>query len=168
MKQQITHTADKGVFNHDEYHLFNKLLVSWAFITKSCATVFTHPPMQLKRFFADMFYDSDKAIWRSIFCGKEMENIARKQIRRVVRVGRSKFTLAGYNHYGLNCGEHERKPGIWYREWALGARVGSSCHPFFCFFLFDFLEYLIFCIAPSDVPLIQLYFNLTKLPLCAV
>ncbi len=30
---------------------------------------------------------------------------------------------AGYNFYGLNRGEHEGKTGIWYREWAPGARV---------------------------------------------
>ena len=30
---------------------------------------------------------------------------------------------AGYRFYGLNRGEHEGKTGIWYREWAPGARV---------------------------------------------
>ena len=30
---------------------------------------------------------------------------------------------AGYKYYGLNRGEHEGKEGIWYREWAPGARV---------------------------------------------
>lgn len=32
---------------------------------------------------------------------------------------------AGWKYYGLNRGEHEGKTGIWYREWAPGARV--SC-----------------------------------------
>ena len=30
---------------------------------------------------------------------------------------------AGYKFFGLNRGEHEGKQGIWYREWAPGARV---------------------------------------------
>jgi hypothetical protein len=29
----------------------------------------------------------------------------------------------GYKHYGLNRGSHEGKTGIWYREWAPGAKV---------------------------------------------
>ena len=33
----------------------------------------------------------------------------------------------GYKHYGLNPGTHEGKTGIWYREWAPGARV--RCRP---------------------------------------
>jgi 1,4-alpha-glucan branching enzyme len=36
--------------------------------------------------------------------------------------GMDKFTSA-YNHYGINRGEHEGKPGIWYREWAPGAQA---------------------------------------------
>lgn len=28
----------------------------------------------------------------------------------------------GYNHFGLNRGEHEGRPGVWYREWAPGAK----------------------------------------------
>lgn len=31
----------------------------------------------------------------------------------------------GYKHYGLNPGTHEGKTGVWYREWAPGARVRS-------------------------------------------
>ena len=34
---------------------------------------------------------------------------------------------AGYKFYGLNPGTHEGKTGIWYREWAPGARVRASC-----------------------------------------
>lgn len=34
---------------------------------------------------------------------------------------------AGYKYYGLNRGEHEGKTGIWYREWAPGARVSLFC-----------------------------------------
>ena len=34
---------------------------------------------------------------------------------------------AGYKYYGLNRGEHEGKTGIWYREWAPGARVSVFC-----------------------------------------
>eukprot|EP00891_Asterochloris_glomerata_P008249 jgi/Astpho2/8249/Aster-01334 len=36
--------------------------------------------------------------------------------------GLEKFTQ-GYKYYGLNRGEHEGKTGIWYREWAPGARA---------------------------------------------
>lgn len=36
--------------------------------------------------------------------------------------GMDKFTQA-YKHYGINRGEHEGKPGIWYREWAPGAQA---------------------------------------------
>ncbi|CAL5225794.1 g8569 [Coccomyxa viridis] len=36
--------------------------------------------------------------------------------------GLDKFSQ-GYNFYGLNRGEHEGKTGIWYREWAPGARA---------------------------------------------
>ncbi len=35
----------------------------------------------------------------------------------------------GYKYYGLNRGEHEGKQGIWYREWAPGARVRRLCRP---------------------------------------
>ena len=28
----------------------------------------------------------------------------------------------GYNHYGLNRGTHDGKAGLWYREWAPGAK----------------------------------------------
>ena len=34
--------------------------------------------------------------------------------------------LAAYKFYGLNRGEHEGKTGIWYREWAPGAKVGAG------------------------------------------
>ena len=34
--------------------------------------------------------------------------------------------MAGYKMYGLNRGEHEGQQGIWYREWAPGARVSSQ------------------------------------------
>lgn len=33
-----------------------------------------------------------------------------------------KFT-EGYKYYGINRGEHEGKKGLWYREWAPGAKV---------------------------------------------
>lgn len=36
--------------------------------------------------------------------------------------GLDKFTQ-GYRFYGLNRGEHEGKKGIWYREWAPGAKA---------------------------------------------
>eukprot|EP00195_Chlamydomonas_chlamydogama_P012705 CAMPEP_0202890322 /NCGR_PEP_ID=MMETSP1392-20130828/769_1 /ASSEMBLY_ACC=CAM_ASM_000868 /TAXON_ID=225041 /ORGANISM="Chlamydomonas chlamydogama, Strain SAG 11-48b" /LENGTH=858 /DNA_ID=CAMNT_0049573871 /DNA_START=126 /DNA_END=2702 /DNA_ORIENTATION=- len=36
--------------------------------------------------------------------------------------GMDKFTQ-GYRHYGLNRGTHEGKTGIWYREWAPGAKA---------------------------------------------
>ncbi|KAL4441059.1 hypothetical protein ABPG77_010490 [Micractinium sp. CCAP 211/92] len=36
--------------------------------------------------------------------------------------GMDKFTQ-GYKYYGLNRGEHEGKTGIWYREWAPGAKA---------------------------------------------
>lgn len=36
--------------------------------------------------------------------------------------GLEKFSQ-GYKYYGLNRGSHEGKEGIWYREWAPGARV---------------------------------------------
>ncbi|KAK9839287.1 hypothetical protein WJX81_005730 [Elliptochloris bilobata] len=36
--------------------------------------------------------------------------------------GLDKFSQ-GYKYYGLNRGEHEGKQGIWYREWAPGARA---------------------------------------------
>lgn len=36
--------------------------------------------------------------------------------------GLDKFSQ-GYLYYGLNRGEHLGKQGIWYREWAPGARV---------------------------------------------
>lgn len=36
--------------------------------------------------------------------------------------GLDKFSQ-GYLYYGLNRGEHQGKQGIWYREWAPGARV---------------------------------------------
>lgn len=38
------------------------------------------------------------------------------------------MAFAGYKFYGLNRGEHEGKTGIWYREWAPGARVSGICH----------------------------------------
>ena len=38
---------------------------------------------------------------------------------------------AGYKYYGLNRGEHDGKVGIWYREWAPGARV-SMRHDVCC------------------------------------
>lgn len=31
---------------------------------------------------------------------------------------------AAYNRFGLNRGMHEGRQGIWYREWAPGAKVG--------------------------------------------
>lgn len=31
----------------------------------------------------------------------------------------------GYKYYGFNRGEHEGKTGIWYREWAPGAKALS-------------------------------------------
>ena len=34
--------------------------------------------------------------------------------------------LVGWKYYGLNRGEHEGKTGIWYREWAPGARVSRQ------------------------------------------
>ena len=37
--------------------------------------------------------------------------------------GMMKFT-EGYKHYGINRGEHEGRKGLWYREWAPGAKVG--------------------------------------------
>ncbi|PSC69000.1 starch branching enzyme isoform B [Micractinium conductrix] len=36
--------------------------------------------------------------------------------------GLDKFTQ-GYRYYGLNRGEHEGKQGLWYREWAPGAKA---------------------------------------------
>ena len=36
--------------------------------------------------------------------------------------GMMKFT-EGYKYYGINRGEHEGKKGLWYREWAPGAKV---------------------------------------------
>ena len=30
---------------------------------------------------------------------------------------------AGYKHYGLNRGTHDGKAGLWYREWAPGAKA---------------------------------------------
>lgn len=36
--------------------------------------------------------------------------------------GMDQFTQA-YKHYGINRGEHEGKPGVWYREWAPGAQA---------------------------------------------
>ena len=36
--------------------------------------------------------------------------------------GMDKFTQ-GYRHFGLNRGEHEGQKGIWYREWAPGAKA---------------------------------------------
>lgn len=48
-----------------------------------------------------------------------------KNIRHTIDTnegGLEKFTQ-GYKFYGLNRGEHEGKPGIWYREWAPGARA---------------------------------------------
>ena len=35
--------------------------------------------------------------------------------------------MAGYKYFGLNRGEHDGKTGIWYREWAPGARVSALC-----------------------------------------
>ena len=39
---------------------------------------------------------------------------------------RHKVRNTGYKYYGLNRGEHEGKAGIWYREWAPGARVRAQ------------------------------------------
>lgn len=36
--------------------------------------------------------------------------------------------VTGYKYYGFNRGENEGKEGIWFREWAPGARV-SFCQP---------------------------------------
>lgn len=33
---------------------------------------------------------------------------------------------AGYKHYGFNRGEDKGKQGVWYREWAPGAKVGPA------------------------------------------
>lgn len=38
-----------------------------------------------------------------------------------------KFTrIAGYKFFGFNRGEHQGKLGIWYREWAPGAKVRAG------------------------------------------
>ena len=42
---------------------------------------------------------------------------------RLLLCGLTKCSTAGWKYYGLNRGEHEGKEGIWYREWAPGARV---------------------------------------------
>ena len=39
------------------------------------------------------------------------------------------FLRPGYKFYGLNRGEHEGKKGIWYREWAPGAKVRPPARP---------------------------------------
>lgn len=31
--------------------------------------------------------------------------------------------IIGYKHYGINRGTHEGKSGLWYREWAPGAKA---------------------------------------------
>ncbi len=33
------------------------------------------------------------------------------------------LAAAAYQRFGLNRGEHEGRRGIWYREWAPGAKV---------------------------------------------
>lgn len=42
--------------------------------------------------------------------------------------GLAKFSQ-GYKYYGLNRGQKDGVEGIWYREWAPGARVSSSPTP---------------------------------------
>lgn len=48
---------------------------------------------------------------------------ASRAVRAVANVHCCFSRSAGYRHYGLNRGEHEGKTGIWYREWAPGAKV---------------------------------------------
>ena len=47
----------------------------------------------------------------------------KKQPKRVNAYPNQWITFAGYIYHGMNWGEHEGKPGIWYREWAPGAWV---------------------------------------------
>lgn len=35
------------------------------------------------------------------------------------------FLMTGYKHYGLNRGEKDGQQGLFYREWAPGAKVGG-------------------------------------------
>jgi len=43
----------------------------------------------------------------------------REALDRVVKAGGSLDAFArGYEYYGFNRGEHEGRPGVWYREWA--------------------------------------------------
>lgn len=42
----------------------------------------------------------------------------------ITRLSRlAQHTPTGYKHYGFNRGTHEGKTGIWYREWAPGAKA---------------------------------------------
>ncbi len=52
----------------------------------------------------------------------------RKQIspHTLCTMNSTQLSRAGYKFYGLNRGTHEGKTGIWYREWAPGAKVGEG------------------------------------------
>lgn len=66
----------------------------------------------------------DPSLWSHADHFKYRWNIF-KSIRSAIdsnEGGLDNFTQA-YKHYGLNRGEHEGKKGIWYREWAPGAKA---------------------------------------------
>lgn len=71
----------------------------------------------------------DNTLWGSADHFKYRWNMF-KNIRNSIdqnEGGFVKFT-EGYKYYGLNRGEHEGKKGLWYREWAPGAKVRPSCN----------------------------------------